>query len=392
MHLFFSVGEPSGDRHAARLLHELRTHVPTLRATGYGGPHMAQAGCDLHFELTTLAVMGLHGIAKHLPTFWKLYRAAQDFFRQERPDGVVLIDYPGFNWWIAGAAKAAGIPVFYYCPPQLWAWGRWRLGKMKRLVDHVLCPLPFEFQWFQQRGLNAVYVGHPFFDEVVEHELRLDFLEEFPVTDVPLIALLPGSRRQEVQHNLPCFLHAAELLHARFPRARFLVACYNEKLAELARPLIAASGVPAEISIGRTPEIMQVADACLAVSGSVSLELLAHAVPSLIVYRLSPFYEALRPLLHIRSITLVNLLARDDIYGRYRPEDNQSSRTPFPEYVTTADPAPQLAAQLTDWLTHSARYEEKVDQLHSLRERFARPGAARRVASYLLRTLRASST
>ncbi len=133
---------------------------------GYGGPEMAAAGCTLHADLTVLAVMWFLRALLNLHKFLALASRADRYFRHERPDAVVLIDYPGFNWWIARRAKAHGIPVFYYCPPQIWAWGSWRIKKMRRSVDHVLCALPFEATWFRQQGCRATFVGHPFFDEV----------------------------------------------------------------------------------------------------------------------------------------------------------------------------------------------------------------------------------
>ena len=127
---------------------------------------MAAAGCRLHADLTALAVMWFARAIANLHLFWGLVSRADRWFRHHRPDAVVLVDYPGFNWWIARRAKVHGIPVFYYMPPQIWAWATWRAGKMRRLVDHVLCGLPFEEPWLKERGCNATLVGHPFFDEV----------------------------------------------------------------------------------------------------------------------------------------------------------------------------------------------------------------------------------
>jgi lipid-A-disaccharide synthase len=176
--IFFSAGEPSGDLHGANLIRQLQEQCPGLRAVGYGGPKMAEAGCRLHADLTALAVMWFARAILNLHKFWDLASRADRYFRHHRPDAVVLIDYPGFNWWIARRAKAHGIPVFYYCPPQIWAWARWRVKKMRRLVDHVLCSLPFEAPWFRRHGCNATFVGHPFFDEVRRYAYDEQFIEE----------------------------------------------------------------------------------------------------------------------------------------------------------------------------------------------------------------------
>ncbi|MEZ6088291.1 MAG: hypothetical protein R3C05_09755 [Pirellulaceae bacterium] len=169
--IFFSAGEPSGDQHAARLIQALRRRQPQMAFRGFGGPAMELEGCRLDYELTNLAVMGLVEVAPKLSEFYRVASQAKEIFRQETPDAVVLLDFPGFNWHIAKRAKACGIPVYYYLPPQLWAWAPWRLRKVRRYVDKVLCVLPFEYQWYRERGIDAHYVGHPFFDAVNEQKL-----------------------------------------------------------------------------------------------------------------------------------------------------------------------------------------------------------------------------
>src|SRR5688500_2980528 len=149
MRLFFSVGEPSGDLHGANLIRDLKARRPDLECVGYGGPRMQAAGCHLHFDLTSLAVMWIGRVLLNLRTFFRLRDQAKAYFDRERPDAVVLIDFPGFNWHIAAAAKERGIPVFYYGVPQLWAWAPWRVKKMRRTVDHALCKLPFEETWLR---------------------------------------------------------------------------------------------------------------------------------------------------------------------------------------------------------------------------------------------------
>jgi lipid-A-disaccharide synthase len=152
MHLFFSAGEPSGDLHGANSIRELRKLDPGVVASGFGGERMRAAGCQLVYPLCDMAVMGLGPVLRSLPRFVGLLRTADQFFGAQRPDAVVLIDYPGFNWWVARKARAHGIPVFYFVPPQIWGWASWRVRKMRRLVDQVLCTLPFEEEWYRARG------------------------------------------------------------------------------------------------------------------------------------------------------------------------------------------------------------------------------------------------
>ena len=167
-----------------------------MEFVGFGGPRMAAAGCDLQADLTQLAVMWLARALLNLHKFIGLLFVANRYFREHRPDAVVLIDYPGFNWWIARRAKAHRIPVFYYGTPQMWAWASWRINKMRRLVDHVLCKLPFEVDWYRQRNCQATYVGHPFFDQLATQTLDEEFLAEHSHDPRPLVTILPGSRTQ----------------------------------------------------------------------------------------------------------------------------------------------------------------------------------------------------
>ena len=178
MHVFISTGEPSGDLHGGNLIRALRQRDPSLSAVGYGGPHMKSAGCDVLFPLTDLALMWFLRVGLNLHRFVALIRKANRYFREKKPDAVIVIDFPGFNWWIARRAHAHGIPVFYFVPPQLWAWAPWRISKMRKWVDHVLCSLPFEAEWYENRGVRATYVGHPFYDEIEGRVLDHDFIQE----------------------------------------------------------------------------------------------------------------------------------------------------------------------------------------------------------------------
>src|SRR3984893_700191 len=158
MRIFFCAGEPSGDIHGANLVRHLRQVDPTLECVGFGGDNMQAAGCPLLYPLCPLAVMGNVRVLTNVHSFLHLLSRADRFFRHHRPDAVVLIDFPGFNWWLARRAHFHGIPVFYFVPPQLWSWAGWRIKKMQRWVDHVLCTLPFEKPWYQARGVEAEYV------------------------------------------------------------------------------------------------------------------------------------------------------------------------------------------------------------------------------------------
>src|SRR5439155_16585270 len=224
MRIFLSAGEPSGDLHAASLVRALRERRSDLDFVGFGGNRLRAAGCQLLYPLCDLAVMGLVRVLAHAASFLDLLSRADRYFRHQRPDAVVLIDFPGFNWWVARRAHFHGIPVYYFVPPQLWAWAGWRVEKMRRFVDHVLCNLPFEQPWYEERGVRAHYVGHPYFDELGRQRLDGEFLANQRGRGGKIVALLPGSRNQEVARNWPMMAAGAARIAALRPDARFLVA------------------------------------------------------------------------------------------------------------------------------------------------------------------------
>jgi lipid-A-disaccharide synthase len=370
MNLFLSAGEPSGDLHGSNLILALKRQNPTIQITGFGGPRMAAAGAELLYPLTELAVMGFRRVVGHLPTFFRLAAAAERSFRRSRPDAVVLIDYPGFNFALARRAHALGIPVYYFVPPQLWAWRRGRVREVRKWCAGVLSALPFEHDWFRARGVNTHYIGHPYFDELAGQRLDGGFLAEQREKGGRVVGLLPGSRNQEVAANAAMMLATAARVKAAHLDARFLVAAFNDRQAASIRELAANSGLPVEVHVGRTAEIIEFSGACVAVSGSVSLELLYRAKPSVVVYRMSPLSLWLaRRLVKLRYFTLVNLLAGEEM---------------FPEIATSRDESAWIASHLSRWLGDAGERERLVARLAELRGRVAVPGACDRAADFLL--------
>jgi lipid-A-disaccharide synthase len=324
--------------------------------------------------------------------FWNLASRADRYFRHQRPDAVVLIDYPGFNWWIARRAKAHKIPVFYYGTPQIWAWAGWRIKKMRRFVDHVLCKLPFEEAWYRERGCHATYVGHPYFDQLRGETLDEAFMNEQRSASGPLVAILPGSRTQEVRSNFGYFLRAARLVHQRVPNARFAVASFKASQAELVREQLRGVELPIDVHVGRTAELIAASTCTMAVSGSVSLELLYHKKPSVILYYISPLaFFVQRFFRRVRYITLVNLLVTDDLFpkrvAKYDPRDPADAKVLMPEYLTCEDKSRQVAEHVVEWLTDSKVRDARIAQLAALKEQVGYGGASKRAADYMLAEL-----
>jgi lipid-A-disaccharide synthase len=393
MKIFFSVGEPSGDLHGANLVRALREKYPDVECVGYGGPRMAAEGFELQFDLTQLAVMLLSRVLWNIRTFLSLIRQANRYFSQEPVDAVILIDYPGMNWWIARQARKHDIPVFYYGVPQIWAWAGWRIRKMRRLVNYALCKLPFEAPWYEERGCAATYVGHPYFDQLAEQVLDTAFMESLAVDGKRLVTILPGSRKQEIANQLPGLLKAAELVTRQVSEVRFVVASLNEEQAELARTVAGDTGLDLQIVAGRTQELIQQAYCCLACSGSVSLELMYYQVPSVILYRVGRvIYTVGRYLANVNYITLVNLMAaekpfQDSSDAKQGPGVYADQNIPFPEYLTRHDCSRQLADHVIGWLEDESSHASKRLQLGELKEKFAHPGATERAAEFILARL-----
>lgn len=380
MKIFFSVGEPSGDQHAAHLIEELHRHRPDIECIGYGGPEMEKAGCRVMFPLTDYAVMG---IVKVLPLIWKFLRVAfraNKIFREEKPDVVVLVDFPGFNWWIARFARDAGIKVVYYMPPQLWAWAPWRLKRVHRNVDCVLSGLNFETDWYRENGVDCQFVGHPFFDEVAQKKLDAEFIEQAKTNSPQVLGVLPGSRGQEVSRNWPVMIDVLKQIHAEHPDCRFYVANYKEKQRVFCEEMLQqddeAKQLPIEFHVGKTPEIIELADVCLMVSGSVSLEMMARKTPAVIQYRTGmTMLLAARQVLTCPSMTLPNLIAGWELYREYAFCGRDEL------YVR------RIAGELNHLLSSESARQSAIAEMESLCEKVAQPGATGRAARTILELL-----
>lgn len=374
--IFFSVGEPSGDQHAARLITELSRLAPSLQTRGFGGEAMSAAGCQLDTDLTQHAVVGLLEVLPKLRQFFQFVDSAEDAFRTGDVDAVVLVDFPGFNWHIAKRAQQHKIPVYYYCPPQLWAWGGWRTRKMRRTVDHVLSVLPIEQQYFSKHNIPNTFVGHPFFDAVASQPLDTRLMQRLQTLakSQQLVAVLPGSREHEVRRNWPMMLASIRQLAKRHPGVRFLVAAYRDsqcvwcrnQLTELDRDL------PIDFFVGRTSEVIEASHCAMMVSGSVSLELMARRTPAAVVYRVGRFLHTFgRVMIGVDSLTLPNLMA---------------GRKVFPEMVSvgSVEPAVEfLTESISAFVSDAFYYRQTLAQLDELCAKYALPGASNRAAIWL---------
>jgi lipid-A-disaccharide synthase len=306
--ILMSAGEPSGDLHGSRLARALRKRWPGAQLYGLGGPRMRREGVELLAGLDELAVLGFAEIVRHLPFFLDLLARMRRELREDPPDLVVPIDYPGFNLRLARSAKRANVPVLYYIAPQVWAWHRSRITRLAHDVDRLAVILPFEEALFREAGAHATFVGHPLLEDQPSPRDRAEFCASLGLdADRPILALFPGSRVQEVGRHLPLFAATASLLRRAWPELQAVIA--------------AGAAVPdaryATAALPRTADtwsLLRHARAALIKSGTGTLQAALTGTPLVIAYRMHPLsYRIARRLVDVPHIGLVNLVAGERI-------------------------------------------------------------------------------
>ncbi len=301
MRYYILAGEASGDLHGAALIRALKVADPEAEFRAWGGDRMEAAGAPLVKHYRDLAFMGFVEVVKHLGTILRNIRLAKEDITAYRPDVLILIDYPGFNMRIAKWAKERGIRVVYYISPQIWAWKEGRVKALRRDVDQMLVILPFEKDFYKKHDMDVAYVGHPLIGAIAAQKQKpIDDSLRF---EKPVIALLPGSRAQEIRQKLPLMLSVVR----HFPHHQFVVAAAPAQPLSLYEELV--GDLPVEIISGKTYEILQVATAALVTSGTATLETALFGVPQIVCYRGNPIsYQLAKRLIKVKYISLVNLI------------------------------------------------------------------------------------
>ncbi len=315
--VFISAAETSGDKHAAHLINALKVQIPRVKTDGLGGSAMEKAGCNLLENLIERSAM-LGAAVKQIPFYHKLLKRVKAYLLEETPDLVILVDSPAWNFHIAKAARQLGIPVLYYIAPQLWAWGAWRLKKLRNNVDKVACILPFEEEWFRSRGVPAEYVGHPLFDD---SHLSITYPGESGNNNTaPTVALLPGSRSQEIEKLWKPMLTIALNIRRKYPNTVFLTTASNEKNEQQMRQAL-PDDFDIEFRDRGIEAVTRYADLTLVASGTATLEVAAQACPMIVMYHINPVSWNLvgRLLIKTKHLSLVNILAGVELVPEYMP-------------------------------------------------------------------------
>ena len=369
-----SCGEPSGDLYAGALAREILRLDPSTVVTGLGGDRLREAGARLVGHFGGLSVTGLLEVARLLPRAGGTYRRLLADADAARPDVFVAIDFPDFNFILARALKRRGIPIVYYISPQLWAWRRGRMRTMKRLADKVLVIFPFEEPMYRDVGVPVEWVRHPLLDLMREPEPREAFLRRHGLDPAqPVVALLPGSRRNEVLQILPDLVRAVPLIRARVPAVQIVVARAPHLADDLFAPLAAlAAGAARPVVVdGQADDVLAAADVALVASGTVTVQAALHTCPMVVVYRLSPLtYRLGKPFVHVDTYAMANLVAG----RRVVPELIQDDFTPA-----------AVAAEALGVLTDRAHAADVRRALSEVRGRLGGSGASRRAAAAILK-------
>ncbi len=377
--VMLSCGEPSGDLYAGALTTEIRRLDPTADVFGLGGEQLAASGGRLVRDFGDLAVTGLAEVVPALPRLWATYRRLVTTARAERPDVFVAIDYPGFNFRLGASVAELGIPVVYYISPQVWAWRRGRLRTMKRFVTRALVIFPFEEALYREADIPVAFVGHPLLDLATPALGRDAFRRAYRLDpEAPTVAVLPGSRANELRMILPDLVGAVERIARAVPSVQFVIArapnlpdALFEPLARLTR---VTSRVPCIVE-SQTDAVLVAADVVLTASGTATIQTAIHERPMVVVYRLSPLtYWMGRRFVRVNAFGMVNLVAEKPI---------------VPEFLQEAFTPEAVAGEAVRFLTDETHAATTRAELRTVREKLGGSGASRRAAEQVLDVVRA---
>jgi lipid-A-disaccharide synthase len=368
------TGEVSGDIYGGLLAAEILRLDPEARLTGVGGERMRAAGVKVFLDSSDLSVVGFWEAIIRLGRLHKALRSVQRHIREEQPDLVILIDYPGMNLRLSKYAKKLGIKVMYYISPQVWAWGRNRVKMIKRNVDRMVVILPFEADFYKGEGVDVLYVGHPLIDVV---KTTLDKTAFFETIGIPagstLVTLMPGSRVQEMRHHMTPLVETAGYLAKTFPGLRFVVVSLPE-FADLLRTEVGSSGLDITVTCEYGYEALKYSDLAIACSGTATLEAALLGTPMIVIYKLALFSWAVgRLIVKVPYISLANLIAGEQV---------------VPEFVQSAVDPKMLAREAGTILTDPSRRNRMIRQLSTVRAKLGEGGASTRAAEEAMSLMR----
>jgi lipid-A-disaccharide synthase len=363
------AGEASGDAHGAELIQAIKEKQPGTRVIGVGGPKMASAGQEQLFDLSAHAVLGLVEVIKQYPKFRRFRKQIIELAKRERPDAVVLIDCSGFNLRLTPSLRSdlPGTRIIYYISPQVWASRAGRVKAMQRDIDLLLAILPFEKAWFAKAapGFNVQWVGHPVLDRI----RKVDVVEPNP----NFVALLPGSRKTEVEKHLPVLWEAALIMGRNRPGLKFVLLSPNEAIQKYALEILAKFPAPNfafEYNVGYAISHLSRCALALVASGTASLECALVGIPQVVVYRVHPLtYFAGKRVIKVKYLSIINVMANEAV---------------VPEFLQDKLEASAVAHEALELLNNPQRREAMKRRVSQIVATLGEPGASRRAAEAVL--------
>jgi lipid-A-disaccharide synthase len=365
------AGERSGDLHGSMVASKIRERIPQAEIFGMGGDRMRDAGVEVIHDMTEIAVVGFLEVLRHLRTFRSIFYDLLRVVKERKPDAVVLIDLPGFNLRFGPKIKALGIPVIYYISPQVWAWGKSRVRKMREFIDKIFVILPFEVDFYRREGIKAEFVGHPLVDVLKTKYERNEFRAKLGVHDgEKLVAFLPGSREQEVGRILPLMINIAKDIRNKVPNAKFIIPAASKTLTMTIHRIISQFSIDIDVCVGDVYDIMNSSDAAVVSSGTATLEMAWFGTPFVLIYKMSFLsYLIAKRVARVQKIGLVNILAGKDI---------------ITEYIQRAAVPDKIAEEIILFLQDENAAQEKRRELLIIRRLLGGGGAAQRVADGII--------
>ncbi|WP_297000362.1 lipid-A-disaccharide synthase [uncultured Dialister sp.] len=372
MKIMMSAGEASGDMHAAAVAAELKRIMPDADLFGMGGADMRKSGVRIIYDIENLGIIGVVEVIRHIPLFFRLRSMLKEAMIKEKPDVLVCVDYPGFNMKLAYVAKELGIPVIYYIAPTIWAWNKGRAKNIVRDVEQVASIFPFEAEAYRKAGARVTFVGHPLADTVkpsMSFEEAMDYFHGNP--DKKRVLLMPGSRKNEVAGLLPVMIQAAEKL-AEKEECQFFIPRASTISKEMLLSIIGKTSLSIEITEGHQYDLMQICTACVASSGTATLETALMELPTVLVYKLAPFTWFLANLLvHVKYAGLPNLLLGREV---------------TPELLQDRARAENIVSILLPWLQDEKARQKNIEEIREVRKALGSGGAVHRVAELIIKT------
>ena len=382
--IFIVAGDPSGDLHGANLVNALREISSQIEISGLGGERMERAGVRILDKLTELAIVGFSEAINNILALRQIYIKTEEFLKKEKPDIIVLIDYPGFNLRLAGLAKRLKIPLIYYIGPQIWAWRHGRIKGIAELVNKMLVIFPFEEETYKKAGVDVYFVGHPLLDTIQPTKGKEEVYRKYGLdSNFPIIGLMPGSRKQEIERLLPVMLEASRKIGKNrkvqfvLPLAENIPMTYiKERIIEFERNTLnrfrKEKKPPLPILVVRDEDynIRRTMTLALVASGTATLENACLGIPMIIIYKVSLLsYLLARLLIRIPRIGLANIVAGKRV---------------VPEFIQQKARAGEIAKVACHWLSNPGLMRETRKELKRVKEKLGTPGASKRAAKIIL--------